>query len=38
MSNTANIELDGKLHTLPTLTGTEQEKAIDIAALRANTG
>jgi len=38
MSNTANLELDGKVHTLPTVTGTENEKAIDISALRNNTG
>ena len=38
MSTTANIELDGKTYALPTVVGTEQEKAIDISNLRANTG
>lgn len=38
MSNEAKLELDGKAYTLPTLTGTEGEKAVDISSLRANTG
>ena len=38
MSNEAKLELDGKTFTLPTLTGSESEKAVDISALRANTG
>ena len=38
MSNEAKLELDGKTFTLPTLTGSENEKAVDISALRANTG
>ena len=38
MSNEAKLELDGKIYTLPTLTGTENEKAVDVSALRANTG
>jgi citrate synthase len=38
MSNTANLELDGKSYTLPTFTGTENEKSVDISALRNNTG
>jgi citrate synthase len=38
MSNEAKIELDGKTYTLPTLTGSENEKAVDVSALRANTG
>jgi citrate synthase len=38
MSTTANIELDGKTYTLPTVVGTEQEKAIDISNLRAVSG
>ena len=38
MSNTAKLELDGKTYTLPTVIGTEQEKAVDISALRNNTG
>src|SRR6516162_1952801 len=38
MSNEAKIELDGKTFTLPTVTGSEGEKAVDVSALRANTG
>jgi citrate synthase len=38
MSNEAKLELDGKIYTLPTLAGSEHEKAVDISALRANTG
>jgi citrate synthase len=38
MSNEAKLELDGKIYTLPTLTGSENEKAVDVSALRANTG
>ena len=38
MSNEAKLELDGKAFTLPTLTGSEGEKAVDVSALRANTG
>ncbi|MGA2245669.1 MAG: citrate synthase [Verrucomicrobiota bacterium] len=38
MSNQANLEVDGKVYALPTLTGSENEKAVDISALRANTG
>src|SRR5664280_2651946 len=38
MSNQAKLELDGKIYTLPTLTGSENEKAVDISSLRANTG
>src|ERR1700689_3901139 len=38
MSNQAKLELDGKVFTLPTLTGSENEKAVDVSALRANTG
>jgi citrate synthase len=38
MSNAAKIELDGKSYTLPTVVGTENEKAIDISALRAESG
>ncbi len=38
MSNQAKLELDGKTYVLPTLTGSENEKAVDISALRANTG
>ena len=38
MSDQAKLELDGKMFTLPTLTGSENEKAVDVSALRANTG
>ncbi len=38
MSRTAKIELDGRSYELPVVEGTEGELAIDISALRANTG
>ena len=38
MSNTATLEIDGKQHSLPVVTGTEGEKAVDISDLRAKTG
>ena len=38
MSNTATLEIDGKQHSLPIVTGTEGEKAVDISDLRAKTG
>src|SRR6202046_1889696 len=38
MSKEAKLELDGKTYTFPTLEGTEAEKAVDISALRANSG
>jgi citrate synthase len=38
MSKEAKVELDGKSFTLPTVVGTENEKAVDVSALRANTG
>jgi citrate synthase len=34
----AELTLDGKVISLPTLEGTEQEKAVDIRQLRAQTG
>ena len=37
MSNEAKLELDGKVYSLPTLTGSENEKAVDVSSLRANT-
>jgi len=37
MSKEAKLELDGKTFTLPTVTGSEGEKAVDVSALRANT-
>lgn len=38
MSEIAKIELDGKVYELPVITGTENEKAIDISKLRALSG
>src|SRR6188768_2812322 len=38
MSETAKIILDGKEYELPVVTGTENEKAIDISKLRDMTG
>lgn len=38
MSTQAKLELDGKSYTLPVITGSEGEKAVDVSALRANTG
>ncbi|MCT4561465.1 MAG: citrate synthase [Crocinitomicaceae bacterium] len=38
MSEIAKLELDGKTYELPVITGTENEKAIDINSLRGKTG
>jgi citrate synthase len=38
MNKEAKLELEGKTYTFPTLEGTEAEKAVDISALRANSG
>ncbi|HZI32324.1 MAG TPA: citrate synthase [Candidatus Binatia bacterium] len=38
MSKEAKLELDGKVYTLPTLTGSENEKAVDVSSLRSTTG
>jgi citrate synthase len=38
MSETAKIEVDGKVYELPVVTGSENEKAIDISSLRAQSG
>ncbi|HEX5219340.1 MAG TPA: citrate synthase [Verrucomicrobiae bacterium] len=38
MSNEAKLELDGKSYVLPVVVGTEGEKAVDISALRAQSG
>ena len=38
MSNEAKLEIEGKSYTLPTIVGTEGEKAVDIASLRASSG
>src|ERR1700744_5026570 len=37
MSNETKMELDGKVFTLPTVTGSEQERGVDVSSLRANT-
>ena len=38
MSEVAKIELDGKVYELPVVTGSENEKGIDISKLRAMSG
>lgn len=38
MSIEAKLELNGKRYTLPTVVGTEEEKAVDISSLRATSG
>ena len=38
MSETAKIEIDGKTYEFPVITGSENEKAIDIKTLRGATG
>jgi citrate synthase len=38
MSKEAKLELDGKKYVLPTVEGSEGEKAVDVSSLRANTG
>lgn len=38
MSNTAKLELDGKIYEFPAIVGTEKERAIDISTLRQKTG
>ena len=38
MNKEAKLELDGKIYPLPTVEGSEGEKAVDISSLRANTG
>ncbi|RFC54996.1 citrate synthase [Brumimicrobium aurantiacum] len=38
MSETAKLEIGGKTHEFPVITGTENEKAIDIKTLRGTTG
>ena len=38
MSETAKIEVEGKTYELPVITGSENEKAIDISKLRAQSG
>ena len=36
--STAKLEIDGKVHELAVIEGTEHERAIDIASLRSSTG
>jgi len=38
MSEMAKLELNGEVFELPVITGTENEKALDISKLRASTG
>ena len=38
MSNTVKLEVEGQIHELPVVIGSEGEKAIDIAKLRDQTG
>jgi len=38
MDRTTELTLDGKTYRLPTVEGTEKERAINIASLRADTG
>jgi citrate synthase len=38
MEKTAELKLDGKTYNLPIVEGAEQERAIDIASLRSQTG
>ena len=38
MSDVAKLEIDGKIYELPIVTGSENERGIDISALRAATG
>jgi citrate synthase len=38
MDNFAEIKLDGKTYTLPVIEGTENERAVDVSALRNQTG
>jgi len=37
-ANSAKLEIDGKVFSLPIVVGTENEKAVDISTLRAQTG
>src|SRR2546423_6616194 len=38
MDKTAELKIDGKTYRLPTLEGTEQERAVDISNLRSESG
>jgi citrate synthase len=38
MNNTAKLNINGQVHELPIVEGSEHEKAIDISSLRNKTG
>jgi len=38
MEKTAELKIDGKTYTLPVVVGSEQEHAVDVSALRNDTG
>lgn len=38
MNNTAKLNINGQIHELPIVEGSEHEKAIDISSLRSKTG
>ena len=38
MSGTAKLELDGSSYQLPTMVGSEGERALDVSTLRNQTG
>ena len=38
MDNTAELKLNGKTYTLPTFEGSENERAVDVSQLRAQSG
>ena len=38
MSDTAKLEIEGKTYDLPIVTGTQNEKAVDIKKLRGESG
>lgn len=38
MAKTCQLHLDGEVHELPVVLGTQQEKAVDISTLRSSTG
>ena len=38
MSESAKLELEGKTYDLPIITGTQNERALDIRALRGQSG
>ena len=38
MTEFAELKLDGKIYKLPVITGSENEKAIDVSSLRSESG